>query len=93
MDSCGVTLNGEEIESVTIDGVAIRKFIRRVYVSVPNCGDNGLAMFIHCMQRQLRDPVTNDPVTVDLIQFRVARGLGLAPSSHGLAGENLFYKP
>lgn len=56
------------------NGIVVSKIRNRARVSVPNCGNNRLVMWITCQ-------------TGGMLRFDVTRGVGLAPTSHGLLGE------
>lgn len=59
-------------------GITIRKrSVNRVRVSVPNCENTNLMMWVICEQRN----------GVEMIRFQVARGINLRPTSHGLIGK------
>ena len=59
-------------------GISIRKRTSdRVRVSVPNCGNTNMVMWVICEQED----------SVDMIRFQIARGINLRPTSHGLLGK------
>ena len=77
VDDCNATLNGVNIprsDSIMDGDVHIRNFGKRWRVSVPNCQQLGVVMWITCNGHMLR--------------FQIARGSGLARSSHGLLGKS-----
>ena len=61
------------------DGISIRGHRNRVRISVPNCDNVMLVMYIICEHRQDQD----------MIKFVISRGINLRPSSHGLIGTKL----
>ena len=71
----------------SMNGVSVRRYRNRVRISVPNCNDLTLVMWVFCETRTLQDPVDGSEVTGDMIKFVVMRGLntGNRPS-HGLLG-------
>ena len=74
----------------SMNGVSVRRYRNRVRISVPNCNDLTLVMWVFCETRTLQDPFDGSEVTGDMIKFVVMRGLntGNRPS-HGLLGR--FY--
>lgn len=62
------------------DGISIRRQRNRVRISVPNCDNVMLVMYVICEHRQDQD----------MIKFVITRGLNLRPSSHGLIGMYYF---
>ena len=62
-------------------GVSVRQTGNRTRVSVPNCADNKLIMYIMCQGLG---------TTVPYVELRVIRGLNLRESSHGVIGELLI---
>ena len=59
-----------------------------VRISVPNCADNALTMWVICQNEQLYDPNTDKMIgPVDMIKFEITRGLNLKETSHGLLGK------
>lgn len=63
-------------DKLSIGGVSVRKTMDRVRISVPNCNNLQLVMWVICERG-----------AIDMIRFQIARGLNLAPTSHGLLGE------
>ena len=68
-------------------GISVRAYRNRFRISVPNCADTQLVMWIFCLNGTLEDPVTFELFDISLIRFVIARGFNLAESSHGLVGE------
>ena len=62
------------------DGISIRKYAERVRITVPNCENVMLVMWVICETR-------NDQA---MIKFVIARGIALRQTSHGLIGNNLL---
>lgn len=78
---CRVTVDGQALESngtqFSQAGVGIRSFNKRARITVPNCENVRLVMWVTCERRR----------GFDMIQFRVTRGFNLHPDSHGLVGK------
>lgn len=75
IDTCSATINNDNIILMADSGdISIRRFGNRWRVAVPNCQRLGVVMWITCAGSMLR--------------FDIARGSGLASSSHGLLGED-----
>ena len=77
LNNCAGFVNGEAITSSYQQlGISVRQYKNRWRVSVPNCGSSqSLILWIFC---------DTEP---DMLQFRIARGKNLAPTSHGLLGK------
>lgn len=61
----------------SVGGVSARRTrTDRVRISVPNCDNLKLVMWVSCERGR-----------IDMMRFQIARGLNLAPTSHGLLGE------
>ena len=58
-------------------GVSVRKYGQRVRISVPNCENTQLVMWLLC--EEIEDQ--------GMIRFVMSRGVNLQPTSHGLLGE------
>ena len=73
------------------NGISVRSYKSRVRVSVPNCVDNTLVMWVFCQSQSLFDPLTGSLTdSIDMIKFEVTRGLNLKETSHGLLGSFSF---
>ena len=59
------------------DGIIVRRVRNRVRISVPNCENINLVMWITCEQTS----------GVRNLRFDISRGLNLRPTSHGLIGK------
>ncbi len=73
----------DDSDMINSDGVFLKTYPRRVRVSVPNCDQIRLVFWIICENR-------ND---INMIQFRVARGINLRPTSHGIIGKSIGSMP
>ena len=58
-------------------GIVVRKTGESVRISVPNCANTQLVMWVKCRE------VNNQPQ----LRFDITRGFNLDPTSHGLLGE------
>lgn len=88
LDQCSVTVGstvldkGAKYESY---GVTVKKYSERVRISVPNCQDLTLVMWVICERRTL--DVFGLPTTTNMIKFVVMRGLNFGSHrAHGLLG-------
>ena len=70
-----------EVTQYSSEGVSVTQRQTHVRVSVPNCGQQKLVMYITC-----RDGVVGG-ISTPLVQFDVTRGVNLSPTSHGLLGK------
>ena len=59
------------------DGISVKKFGRRVKISVPNCENNKLDMWINCQVIRGQE----------MIKYSISHGINLQPTSHGLLGK------
>ena len=84
----GTVLNG----TFSSAGVSIRTYSNRVRISLPNCQDLDLVMWVFCERNELRGfPEQGEPdvnVGVDLLRFVIARGYNIRETAHGLLGEH-----
>ncbi len=66
-----------EINSTFVTGgLNVRRFSNRVRISLPNCKQVTLVMWLRCVTRGGQD----------MLDFSVSRGTNLRPTSHGLLG-------
>ena len=86
---CEALVNGGPPASGIVDGIHVKRYASssRVRISVPNCGDTMLVMWVFCKSGQVEDPVTWDYFPVNFIRYVVMRGLNLNEKSHGLIGK------
>ena len=90
LDGCEVTVNGAAIRGRTYrsNGITIRLYPNRVRVSVPNCDDLDLVMWVFCTSGRTMDPFTLEYFSYDFIRFVIMRGFNLNEESHGLIGKD-----
>ena len=98
-NDCLVTLDGEAQEAPSKEqtiphsvyernGISVHYNTSRVRVSVPNCEDNVIVMWVTCHNQSFHNPFTNSKTkSIAVIKFEVTRGLNLSESSHGLLGK------
>ena len=86
--NCEALVNGGPPASGPVDGIQVKRYTSssRVRISVPNCGDTTLVMWVFCKSGQIQDPTTLAYYSIDFIQYVVTRGLSLSEISHGLIG-------
>ena len=85
---CSVSVDGTQIENqYDRDGVSVKRYANssqpRVRVSVPNCNETMLVMWMICENRPL--PATGE-VPVNMVKFVIARGRSISEFAHGLLG-------
>ena len=89
--NCMADVNGTPLgfaDKYSVNGVSVRRYRNRVRISVPNCNDLTLVMWVFCETRTLDDPITGGRITGDLIKFVVMRGLNFGNrDAHGLLGK------
>ena len=72
-----------EIDSTFVTGgISVRRYPNRVRISVPNCEQVTLVMWVRCVTRGGQD----------MLDFAVSRGTNLRPTSHGLLGEIVYFR-
>ena len=89
VDQCMTEVNGAQLEGrYSANTVSVRRYRNRVRISVPNCNDLTLVMWVFCETRTLDDPYGGSEVTGDMIKFVVMRGLNFGNRvAHGLLGK------
>ena len=89
INGCTASVDGVPVISTALSsgGVTVRKSANRIHISVPNCNDVSLVMWVFCETHTLEDPFGGDEVTGDMLKFVVMRGLNFGHIlSHGLLG-------
>ena len=92
IDQCTAEVNGSPVTRYSRNGIYVRRYSNRVRISVPNCNDLTLVMWVICERRTLDDPFQPGvTVPADMIKFVVMRGLnsGHRPA-HGLLGKPII---
>jgi predicted secreted protein len=81
LTECAASVNGVSVTSYNQNGISVIRRsgfkFPRVRISVPNCENIDLVMWVVCEER------SGQP----MIKFVVARGHNLTPTSHGLIGQ------
>ena len=78
LDQCRASINGAELATLfRKNGVTVQPMRNRVRISVPNCENICLVLWVLCQE------IRGQP----MIKFQIKRGLNLRPSSHGLLGK------
>ena len=89
LENCSATVNDTPLlTGSTFDDITVRPYpsSSRVRISVPNCADNMLVMWVFCRAGEVEDPVTWVYYPIRYIRFVVMRGLNLNERSHGIIG-------
>ena len=89
-NACSAAMDGASIDEYSQAGVSVRVFKERVRISVPNCDNQKLVMWVICEHGSLRLFGSDSDRTVyeaRMIKFVVARGFNLQPTSHGIIGK------
>ena len=91
VNECAATLNGANLTSIerySAAGVNVRRYMNRVRISIPNCAELTLLMWVICERRTFDDsgqPGTD--ITADIIKFVVMKSLNFGHRrAHGLLG-------
>ena len=79
---CKATVKGQLLENngdieFSQNGITVRSYPRRARVTVPNCENNPLVMWIICEEKY----------GIHMIYFKISRGFNLNHNSHGLIGK------
>ena len=69
------------------NAISVHSYPSRVRISVPNCADNALVMWVICQRETTYNRLTQSKVAIDMIKFEITRGLNLEETSHGLIGK------
>ena len=88
LDSCTTSVDGVILSTYSLSGISVRRKDdgSRVRISVPNCADTHLVMYVFCTSGMVEDPVDWKYYRARFIRFVVLRGLNLNEFSHGLLG-------
>ena len=80
--NCEALVNGWPPASGPVDGIQVKRYASssRVRISVPNCADTMLIMWVFCKSGQV------ETFPVNFIRYVVMRGFNLNEKSHGLIG-------
>ena len=86
-----------EVNDISLDlmqrysrnGINVRRYNNRVRISVPNCNELTLVMWVICEMRTLDNPdMPGTELSAELIKFVVMRGLNFGHrAAHGLLGK------
>ena len=91
VDGCRASVNGMELngQMYSSNGISVRSYANRVRISVPNCNELSLIMWVFCETRTLDDPdAPGGSITGEMIKFVVMRGLNFGHrQAHGLIGK------
>jgi hypothetical protein len=92
IDNCTADVNGVALDLMgrySVKGISVRRYNNRIRISVPNCNELTLVMWVICEMRTFYDP--DDPdndLSAEMIKFVVMRGLNFGHrTAHGLLGE------
>ncbi len=93
VEGCTASVDGAALDVVgryMSAGISVRRYSNRVRISVPNCNELSLVMWVFCEARQLDDPeAPNGVIDTNMIKFVVMRGLNFGHrDAHGLIGES-----
>ena len=92
IDECSAEVNDVALnlnQRYSSAGISVRRYSNRVRISVPNCNELTLVMWVFCETRTLNNPdQPGTTLVVDMIKFVVMRGLNFGHrAAHGLLGE------
>ena len=78
LEGCTARVNGNNVAMYNQDDVLVVRRTNRIRISVPNCNNINLVMWVICEVRGGQS----------MLKFVVARGFNLNPTSHGLIGKS-----
>ena len=88
--NCSVYIDGMPLVGLLYSsaGVSVRRYWNHVKVSVPNCDELTLVMWVFCDTNTLEHPFGGSDVVADMINLVVMRGLDFGHrNAHGLIGK------
>ena len=90
VDQCSAQVNNIPTIRYSSGGINVRRYSNRVRISVPNCAELTLVMWVICENRTLDNPdQPGTTITANMIKFVVMRGLNFGHrQSHGLLGKS-----
>ena len=80
LEGCAASVDSTSLgvlETYRSEGISVKKYNSRVRISVPNCENINLVMWVLCQEVGGQK----------MIKFVVSRGVNLRPTSHGLVGK------
>ena len=91
VDQCTATVgkvNLHQMAQYSLGGINVKKYKNRVRISVPNCADITLVVWVICEREDLFNPDgTGSTLTIHMIKFVVMRGLNFGHrNAHGFLG-------
>jgi len=93
-DGCAASVDGIDLDkNMVMNGISIRLYSNRVRISVPNCDDMQLVMWVICLNQTLQGyDNNNDMISADatMMKYVIARGFNLRETSHGILGKYSF---
>ena len=90
LEGCTASINGVDLAGMYREnGIVVRKYSSRVRITVPNCEDTDLVMWVFCTGGRTEDPYTWEYFSFNFLRFVVMRGINLREESHGLLGKLL----
>ena len=93
LEMCNTVVDGIAMDNLDSDGIKVKRYVgsSRVRISIPNCADTVLVMWVFCRSGKVRDPVTSEYYNTNFIRYVVMRGFNLNEKSHGLIGNQSSY--
>ncbi len=91
---CSLSVDGENVDRrFSQNGIRVtrREALNRVQISLPNCADHSLVVWVVCEKGDAWDPLEQRFVKTDMLRFVIQRGLNLQEWSHGLVGKHITH--
>ena len=90
LDQCAVSIDGVLLTTSNFreGAIFVRRSGNRVRLSVPNCNEQSLVMWVFCQSLELQNPFNNAEVfQASMIKYVVMRGLNFGHRhAHGIIG-------
>ena len=89
LNQCAVSIDGVPLTTFQFreGNIFVRRSGNRVRVSVPNCNEQSLVMWVFCQSMELQNPFDNTIFRASMIKYVVMRGLNFGHRhAHGIIG-------
>jgi len=91
VDQCAATVNNAPLMitgQYSAGGVSVKRYVNRVRLSLSNCADIPLVLWVVCKEHKILNPQDHSILNAHMLQLVVMRGLNLDDRrAHGLLGK------
>lgn len=92
VNQCAATVDDVTLSVMgqySLGGVTVKRYQNRIRISVPNCADITLVVWVACEEHKILNPQTNGVLVAHMLKLVVMRGLNFGQSrAHGLLGKS-----